>query len=76
MLKLIFAHAPRVFVWLLDLYGGSFDSHLPISLENEVLDLGSGILKKHQQFLKMEKWRYFQQHEKYRYHIAKTLYIW
>ena len=31
-----FTHAPRAFVWLLDLYGGSFVLYLPIPLENEL----------------------------------------
>ena len=54
MLKPFFAHAPRAFVWLLDLYGGSLGSYPAIPLENKFLknitDLGRGILKKRQQF--------------------------
>ena len=31
--------AYRVFVWLLDLYGGCFGSYLTIALENEVFKI-------------------------------------
>ena len=35
-----------MFVWLLDLYGGSLGSYLPIPLENKnITDLGRGIFK-------------------------------
>ena len=37
--EVVLAHAPRVFVWLLDLYGGSFGSYLPIPLENELFKI-------------------------------------
>ena len=39
MLKPFFAHALWVFVWLLDPYGGSLGSYLPIPLENEFLKI-------------------------------------
>ena len=39
MLKSFFAHAPRAFVWLLDLYRGNLGSYLPIPLENEFLKI-------------------------------------
>ena len=55
MLKPFFAHAPQAFIWLLDFYGGSLGSSLPIPLEKQIFknitDLGRGILKKRQQFL-------------------------
>ena len=38
-LKPFFVHAPRVFIRLLDLYGGSLGSYLPIPLENEFLKI-------------------------------------
>ena len=55
MLQLFLALAPQAFIGLLDLYGGSLGSYLPIPLENKFLEisqtLGRGILKKRQQFL-------------------------
>ena len=39
MLKPFFAHAPRMFVWLLDLYRGSLGSYLAIPLENKFLKI-------------------------------------
>ena len=37
MFKVYSAQASRVFVWLLDLYGGSLASYLPIALQNKFL---------------------------------------
>ena len=47
MFKLFFAHAPRGFVWLLDLHGKSFGSYHQFT-KQIFTNLGRGILKKPQ----------------------------
>ena len=37
--EVVFEHAPQAFVWLLNLYGGSFGSYLSIPLENELFKI-------------------------------------
>ena len=37
--EVVFTHAPRAFAWLLDLYGGSLGSYLPIPLGNKLLKI-------------------------------------